>query len=402
MSQEHSVFLQPLDVLFLRGNKLFGDAGSYGESLIPPWPSVAAGALRSRMMADDASLTATALQDPARFTLTAFHLARRLADGRVETLHALPADLPVQENGGVKSLRQLQPQALAAGIQSSATLPLLPVLAEGSTRQKITGGLWLTEPGWSQYLSGKLPDVKHLLASKDLWQLDTRVGVGLNADTRSVTDGQLFTMQAIALNKACDPRSKDGPPACDVGFVASANTALPHRGLVRLGGDGRAASIETVPLPSPAGGRGVGGEGANPGLHPGYETVLKTKRFKLILTTPGIFPEGWKLPGLDADNVWHFGDGAKAQLVSAAVPRAEVISGWDMAPPPGKNGWRPPNGAPKPAQRVAPTGSVYWLDGFTGTADDLRNISEHGLWPTGADNAARRAEGFNRCAIAHY
>ena len=39
-------FLEPLDVLFLRANKLFGDPGSYGESLVPPWPSAAAGALR--------------------------------------------------------------------------------------------------------------------------------------------------------------------------------------------------------------------------------------------------------------------------------------------------------------------------------------------------------------------
>ena len=46
-------FIEPLDVLFLRGNKLFGDPGSHGESLVPPWPSVAAGALRSRMLADE-------------------------------------------------------------------------------------------------------------------------------------------------------------------------------------------------------------------------------------------------------------------------------------------------------------------------------------------------------------
>ncbi|MDY6813388.1 MAG: type III-B CRISPR module-associated Cmr3 family protein, partial [Pseudomonadota bacterium] len=56
-----SVFIEPLDVLFLRGNKLFGDPGSYGEALIPPWPSIAAGALRSRMLADDGTdLTAFA------------------------------------------------------------------------------------------------------------------------------------------------------------------------------------------------------------------------------------------------------------------------------------------------------------------------------------------------------
>lgn len=383
MSHEHCVFLQPLDVLFLRGNKLFGDAGSYGESLIPPWPSVAAGALRSRMMADDPSLTAAALQDPARFTLTGFHLARRLADGRVEALHALPADLLAQEKAGVTTLRQLQPRALATGIQSSAALPLLPVLAEGSNRQKVTGGLWLTEQGWAQYLSGKLPNIQQLVASKDLWQLDARVGVGLNADTRSADDGKLFTVQAIALRKACDPRRKDGPPACDVGFIASTNTVLPQSGLLRLGGDGRAAAISQASSP--------------PAPHPLGEG---STRFKLVLTTPGIFPEGWKLPGLDASNMWHLPGGATARLVSAAVPRAETISGWDLAARK-PDGSRYPNGAPKPAQRVAPTGSVYWFEAFQGNADTLRKLAENGLWGlTGqTDDPQRKAEGFNNFTI---
>jgi CRISPR-associated protein Cmr3 len=46
-----TLFIEPLDVLFLRGNKLFGDPGSFGESLVPPWPSVAAGAIRSALLA---------------------------------------------------------------------------------------------------------------------------------------------------------------------------------------------------------------------------------------------------------------------------------------------------------------------------------------------------------------
>ena len=48
-----SLFIEPLDVLILRGNKLFADAGSHGEALMPPWPSVAAGALRSRQRLGD-------------------------------------------------------------------------------------------------------------------------------------------------------------------------------------------------------------------------------------------------------------------------------------------------------------------------------------------------------------
>lgn len=48
----HFLRIEPLDVLLLRGNQSFGDPGSYGDAVMPPWPSVAAGAIRSRMLAD--------------------------------------------------------------------------------------------------------------------------------------------------------------------------------------------------------------------------------------------------------------------------------------------------------------------------------------------------------------
>ncbi|MBI4864718.1 MAG: hypothetical protein HY815_31355 [Candidatus Riflebacteria bacterium] len=43
--------IEPLDVLHLRGNRLFADSG-HGECVMPPWPSVFAGALRTRILAD--------------------------------------------------------------------------------------------------------------------------------------------------------------------------------------------------------------------------------------------------------------------------------------------------------------------------------------------------------------
>ena len=48
-------FVQPLDVLILRGNKSFGGAGQHGEVVMPPWPSLFAGAFRSALLADDAA-----------------------------------------------------------------------------------------------------------------------------------------------------------------------------------------------------------------------------------------------------------------------------------------------------------------------------------------------------------
>jgi CRISPR-associated protein Cmr3 len=99
--------------------------------------------------------------------------------------------------------------------------------------------------------------------------------------------------------------------------------------------------------------------------------------------------------------------GITARLVCAAVPRAEVVSGWDMAGrQPGPKKPVPSTGWPKPAQRAAPTGSVYWLDDLDATAELLRRLVQHGLWPENLDQdcngdlMSRRAEGFNRVTIA--
>src|SRR5690625_7320166 len=49
----NALFLDPVDILLFRGNRLFGEPGSHGDALVPPWPSVVAGALRSRMLVDE-------------------------------------------------------------------------------------------------------------------------------------------------------------------------------------------------------------------------------------------------------------------------------------------------------------------------------------------------------------
>lgn len=371
----HYRFLEPLDVLFLRGNKLFGDPGSYGESLIPPWPSVAAGALRSRILADDGvnftdfaagKVVHAALgtpDAPGHFAVTAFHLARRDRQGRIEMLHALPADLVVNrhEDESVQVSR-INPQIPATGLLCSSPLPQLAVLAEDN-RAKPVSGYWLNAEGWKNYLAGQLiAEKQHLVKSDELWALDPRVGVGLDSATRRADDGKLFTMQAVAFMR-------------DIGFLVGAIGAdLPDAGTMRLGGDGRATSVQMVSDLIRA--------------EPDYDTIIKSRRCRVVLTTPGLFPDGWKMPGIDSELNWRLGE-VSAKLVAAAVPRSEVVSGWDLAK------WQP-----KPAQRVAPTGSVYWLEDLTATPDALRKLAESGLWLSAEDNPSRRAEGFNRFTFA--
>jgi len=369
-------FLQPLDVLYLRGNKLFGDPGSYGESLVPPWPSVAAGALRSRMLADDAQLdpgefaagrylhpTLGTPEQPGAFTVTAFHLARWSGDGAVEGRFAPPADLVLtRDEEGRLIIERLRPHPVQGGIASSAPLPKLPVLAQAS-RRKTVSDQWLTQTGWSRYLAGAPLAPGDFEATSKLWQLDTRVGVGLDPARRRADDGKLFTVQAVAVDK-------------DVGFLVGIDGADPAvGGTLRFGGDGRAVATRVVDYTAP---------------RPDLDAIVRSRRCRLVLTTPGVFTAGWLPPGAQADGQWQLG-GVSGKLVCAAVPRAEVISGWDLAK------WQP-----KPAQRAVSTGAVYWIEDLQATPDALRKLAEAGLWGDGADNPQRRAEGFNRFTYAVY
>ncbi len=367
-------FIEPLDVLFLRGNKLFGDAGSYGESLVPPWPSVAAGALRSAMLArDGVDLPAFAQgrvdhptlgtpASPGSFAISGFTLARRLADGRVESLHTLPADLVAlaDEQGTALRLQRLVPTVATSGLASSAPLPMWPVLPQ-TERGKPVGGVWLTQGGWAAHLAGRTPTVDQLLKTQQLWGMDERVGVGLDAERRRAADGQLFTVQAVAMHAG-------------IGFLASVSGGVPPSdGVLRFGGDGRGAAVRAAQHQPAAVDLGA---------------ICKARRARIVLTTPGLFPDGWRLPGTAADLRVRW-PGLSARLVCAAVARADVVSGWDLA-----------LRQPKPAERVAPAGSVYWLDELDATPEALGKLAEQGLWEADHHNAQRRAEGFNRYTFA--
>lgn len=375
-----SCFIEPLDVLFFRGNQLFGEPGSYGEALMPPWPSVAAGALRTRILAADridmAAFAAGQVphpqlgtpQAPGSFVLQAFGVARKPEGGDVELLMPLPADLVVQGKEGAAgpaaaSVLPLRPVALHGALASSSPLPLLPVLAQGNDRAKPASGWWLNGNGWRNYLQGQPITPADLVHTSTLWSYDERVGVGLDGDTRSAADGKLFTTRAIAM--------KEG-----VGFaVAVAGADLPTSGSLRLGGDGRAAAVHVGPIAWPA---------------PDLAAISAAGRCRIVLTSPGIFEGGWRLPGMASDNTLQL-PGLRARVVAAAVSRADTVSGWDLA-----------TRQPKPAQKAAATGSVYWLDQLEATPEALGKLAAHGLWGQPCEDAQRRAEGFNRFSFAPY
>lgn len=371
-------FVKPLDVLILRGNKLFGGAGDHGDALMPPWPSIISGALRSRILADAdtdfnqysnnvvtdhfKSVLGTPAH-PGSFSISLFTVAR-FNGNKLECFYSMPADLFLADRESVNCAEYLRPQTLPQGIAGGSQLAKNALL-KTSARSKPQTAYWLNESGWRKYHQGDVIQLEDMEPITKLWVKDNRLGIAINAQTRTAEESKIYTTDVIQFMP-------------DTGFIVGVQQAedlLPVDGLIRLGGDGHAASLEAVQSPKAS---------------INWKKIEQEKRFRLITTTPAIFKSGWLPPAID-QNSWQMEIGnSHASLVCASINRHQVVSGWDLA------NWRP-----KDALKTVPIGSVYWFDNFSGEIEDLQQIYQQGFWSISPfPDKSRQAEGFNRLTLA--
>lgn len=381
-------YVQPTDTLFVRGNLAFGDAGEHGASMMPPPPSLFAGAFRSALLGRDAGEMSAFLaqgrcddarldaclgtpENPGAFRITWLSLAGRVSEKATpEAVFQLPADLLRLESG----FAPLQPREPGEFVSSAGDLPQRATLISAK-QEKPKSGFFLRQAGFARHLQGQHPEAGHEIEAKHLFQRDPRLGIGLNAESRSVEDGLIYTTEGFAFSPASRP---DTPrPFAGTGFlvgIEGADDLLPEAGLLRLGGDGRSAQYRRVDFQPPRAAEAPG----------------PSNRFRLILQTPALFSQGWLPDGVsrEGDDYLLRGAGFSARLICAALGRREVVSGWDLFH------WKP-----KPAQAAAPAGSVYWYDQFEGDAGKLAEWVAGGLRGKNPD-LQRRAEGYNLAGLA--
>lgn len=369
--------IKPVDVLFLRGNKLFGGSGEHGEALMPPWPSVFTGAICSRLLADNNLLgkaaamgnDAPALIDELVGQLTLEFIT--IVDIEKNELYfPAPADIVFGRNINTEDrpyvhvVKPVNPAALTGCASSSQAQLSAPAGIRSASQVKPDSGWWLSSEGMKKHLSGEKLEPRQLFKTSTLWKTDPRLGIALDPASRTADKGRIYTSDTVAMGK-------------DVGFAASfrhEKGALPTSGLVRLGGDGRGAEISSFDKMPIALGRPQTG----------------WKKFRLILSTPCPSPNGWLPPGVVEKEKGIYvleTSGLRARLYSAAVARYEVISGWDVA-----------KHAPKPALKMIPAGSVFWFELEQGDSSALEGIWKDGLLAGIEDKqyAGRRREGFGR------
>ncbi len=386
-----NLLVKPVEPVSFRGNVGFSGGGSVGRAMMPPWPSTFAGALRSHALVQHGVLeplvrTGELPGGPVRealgpkpseargtFRLSALGL---WCERRERVVVPVPADLVVTEGpDGEPVLSSLGPVGLGVEVHHGGPLPMIPALrAHG--RAKPSRGWWITDEGLARHLAGGTVAPGDLVHARELWVRELRPGVGLDAQTRSAEEGRLFTTEYVRLRAGM------------AFFVATAGDRgiFEGPGWLRLGGDGRIAQV--VPA----------GESVRaPGL-PEKDWRDWNGGFRVVLATPGLFRQGWVPDRVRRDGerwMLEVGD-LRAELVCAAVPRAEAISGWNMA-----------KRRPWPVLRAVPAGAVYWFRIEDGCVEDLQRLVEDGWW--GTDDSGRiegwrqrRAQGFNNVWIGRW
>lgn len=344
--------LYPMDVLFFRGTEPMnaGEAGVV-HGLFPPSPEVLQGMVRTTALEvlgiAPASYAAEGAKLAGRLNLRGPYLLVDRGQDGVERWFPAPLDLWQQK--GDNFWRPGRPSTEDEAVTSDlGRVPFITTEGKGA-------GRWIRQDGLEAYLRGQPVPAEQVENARMFYLHEPRVGIARDRTTRTTVEGMLY---APAFVRLCET-ARGGRVGLGL-RVAGFDDLFPdgHRGVIRLGGEGRMAALEVHSGP------------AAPASGAAGDTV------RLLLLTPGRWRGSWLPSGITGSlGNWQgsLGD-ASVRLVSAVVGKPVRIGGWDMTARGGR-------GEPKPAQACVPPGSVYYLQVTDGTAKvDLhdRSIGNHG------------------------
>lgn len=393
-----SVWLvEPLDPLIARDGRP-SSVGGHFFTVSFPYPSMLAGAVRTRMGCENGAFTLkgeSALAELREKVIVRGPLLAELRPDNEEVLQWLapaPRDLTIlRAQDGKTILKRHLPRALAPGeaMDSLGEEGLHPAgYASGEIYGKPPKDLpafwrwaefesWLTAPADRDDVDLKKLGIEAL-------PIETRAHLAIQPGERVGIDGMFFQTSGLRFlqNGASrlEPRRFALSLWCQGGTVAGCDLAL-ERQIAPLGGERRLARWSPVSQEWPGMPEAV------------RERIVADRRARLILLTPALFEKG-TLPGWNGA-AWPLGGPVKATVRAACVPRPAVVSGWDLA---ASNGDGKPKGRPKPTRRLALAGSVYFLE-LEGEKEDLRRWCDEAWLHCVSDDAQDRRDGFGLAAL---
>lgn len=388
--------IEPLDPLIARDGRP-SSVGGHFFTVSFPYPSMLAGAVRTRMGCENGAFTLKGERALAelreKVTVRGPLLAELRPDDEVlQWLAPAPRDLTILRTPESKTvLRRHLPRKLDAGeaMDSLGEKDLLPAgYAGGATYGKPPKDLpafwcwaeferWLTAPADRDDVDLKALGVESL-------PIETRAHLAIQPGERVGIDGMFFQTSGLRFLQKGETRLEPRRFAlslwCQGATVAGRDLAL-ERQIAPLGGERRLARWSPASQEWPR--------------MPGSlrEKIVADRRARLILLTPAIFEKG-ALPGWNGE-AWPLGGTVKASVRAACVARPAVVSGWDLA---ASNGDGKPKGRPKPTRRLAPAGSVYFVE-LAGTEDEIGCWCDDTWLSCVSDDSQDRRDGFGLAAL---
>jgi CRISPR-associated protein Cmr3 len=353
--------IEPRDPLIVRDGRPFENMpGARARSLDFPFPSTTTGGVRTRYGQArggnfDAALIAEVKSKSVRGPLS----VELDVNGEIENwMFAAPANAlwfehdPADDKHAV--LKSLVPLRLREREQTNLAADLCPV---GLTRPDARKPFGYAPRYWrwgkfEQWL--KDPAVltatdRHAVAGfgHNGPTSEERTHVSITPDTQTAADGALYQTRGLEFTRSAGQERLLTARRLALAVSTDADPLTP--GLTPLGGERRLVNWR---------------ESAQklPGCPPEVRAAIQeTAACRVVLLTPAHFTQGFRPQ-------WLLGSHARvtAELKAAAVPRAQVVSGWDFDRRYGRKG----EGRAKPTRRLTPAGSVYFLK-LTGERDAI-------------------------------
>lgn len=394
--------IEPRDPLIVRdGKPIGGDARI--ETMPFPFPSTTAGAVRTRMASPQGEFSLS--KDDAKKLLEIpvagpIMAEVNVASGEAENfLFPAPRDALVfpEKNQQQKvthlTIRRLAPPKSSslpdgARTDSLGDHELLPIAALGGEK---TEKLYDKAPAywnetqmltWLEKANGD--DVTCAPEELGLGQLptETRMHVAIQPGERVGMDGQLFQTKGLRFvqnQQAPGERSNwrhIRQLAISIrtpGGSINGDSMQLQNELAPIGGERRLARWRKSAKEWPKCPDEI------------VKAIQNSKAARIVLVAPAVFKYG-ALPGWNGQ-AWPLGGPVIATVKGACVGRPEIVSGWDMA----KNG-------PKASRRLAPAGSVYFVE-LAGSDDDVAKWVRETWLSSVSDEPQDRLDGFGLAMV---
>lgn len=384
--------IEPRDPLICRDGRPFNPTpGTRARTLDFPFPSTTTGAVRTQAgLRSDGTFDSQRIAEVRQLAVRG-PLLVQLAASEPEIVHWLvpaPADALIFEpdpdgNTPQPFLRWLHPQELPPGAMTDLHMPPDDGTKQAELSLAVVG---LSQPDprkparnvprfwyWTKFKQW-LEQPHDQAIALDTLGLNalpraSRMHVKIDPQTLTSSDGDLFQTEGLEFTQRREAQSLAEANRLALVVVTAADAQLqPRTGLSHMGSEKRVVTWRKTDTALP---------GCPAQL---VKQVAETRRCRIILLTPAYFAQGFRPTWLLAERA-----GVQPTLRAVAVQRPQVVSGWDFE-----------HGQAKPTRRLAPAGTVLFLQLDGAEAAIAEWIAQTWMQCVSDDSETGDAEQFRR------